>query len=209
MAKNEKPVSNKPSKMTVMLFQLEGSDETLQEGFRTINTAIDRLANPVVRVIASQQFKGLPASKNGDDNGGDVLEAELVEESGEAEQVPVERAKPVRATGVPRQPKILELNFKAGTVPLRTYLEQKNPPSHSRKCLLIAACLKANLSIDDITMDHIYTAYRHMGWTSPKDITSPVRSMKKQNGWFNKGKEEGSYAINHIGIDVADNNKSE
>jgi hypothetical protein len=208
VAKNEKPVSSKPSKMTVMLFQLEGSDETLQEGFRTINTAIDRLANPVVRVIASSQTKGLPASSNVEDKGAEVFEAEVVEE-GETEEVQVERPKTARAPRVPRQPKVLELDFKVGTVPLRTYLEQKNPPSHSRKCLLIAAWLKANLSIDDITMDHIYTAYRHMGWTSPKDITSPVRGMKKQNGWFNKGKEEGSYAINHIGIDVADNNTSE
>jgi hypothetical protein len=208
VAKNEKPISTKPSKMTVMLFQLEGSDETLQEGFRTINTAIERLANPVVRVIGLPQPKGLPTSRNGEDNASELLEAEVVEE-GETEEVPVERPKTARAPGVPRQPKVLELDFKVGTVPLRTYLDQKNPPSHSRKCLLIAAWLKANLSIDDMTMDHIYTAYRHMGWTSPKDITSPVRGMKKQNGWFNKGKEEGSYAINHIGIDVADNNKSE
>ena len=174
MAKNDRPMSNKPSKMTVMLFQLEGSDETLQEGFRTINTAIDRLANPVVRVIGSPQPKGLPASKNGDDSALETLDAEVVEESGETEEAPVERPKAARAPGVPRQPKVLELDFKTGTIPLRTYLEQKNPPSHSRKCLLIAVWLKANLSIDDVTMDHIYTAYRHMGWTSPKDITSPV-----------------------------------
>jgi hypothetical protein len=194
--------------MTVMLFQLEGSDETLQEGFRTINTAIDRLANPVVRVIGSSQPKGLPASKSGDENASDIIDAEIVEEAGETEEVPAERPKTPRAPGVPRQPKILDLDLKTGSPPLREYIEQKSPSTHTRKCLLIAAWMKANLSIDEVTMDHIYTAYRHMGWTSPKDITSPLRSMKK-NGQFKKGKDEGTYAINHIGIDVADRNSGE
>jgi len=69
--------------------------------------------------------------------------------------------------------------------------------------------MKANLSLDEVTMDHIYTAYRHMGWTSPKDVSSPLRSMKTQNSWFSKGKEKGAYAINHVGIDVAERTNGE
>jgi hypothetical protein len=68
MAKSDKPASSEPSKMTVMLFQLEDSDEI------------------------EDQVPPSPKSK-----------------------------KPSAST--PRQPKVLELDLKAGAKPLRQYLE--------------------------------------------------------------------------------------
>ncbi len=211
MAKNEKPVSAKPSKMTVMLFQLEGNDETLQEGFRTINNAIDKLANPVVRVIGPLPgAKGaLSQPKNGDDPAATVIDAEVVEEEDQAEEMAAESPKAKRGAATPKQPKVLDLDLKAGSQALRPYLEEKNPTTDNRKYLLIAAWMKANLSLDEINLDHIYTAFRHMGWQSPRDVGAPLRSMKAQNGWFGKGKEKGAYAINHIGIDVAERTNGE
>jgi hypothetical protein len=208
LATNEKPTSSKPSKMTVMLFQLEGSDDTLQEGFRIINNAIDKLANPVVRVIASGN-RALPAAKNGDENAAPVLEAEVVDEEEVLEEQPIERPKTSRSATAPRQPEVLELDLKTGAKPLRQYLEEKNPTSDNRKYLLIAAWMKDNLKLDEISIDHIYTAYRHMGWTSQRDVGAPLRSMKSQNGWFAKGKSKGTYAINHIGINVAERTNGE
>ncbi len=193
-----------------MLFQLEGSDETLQEGFRTINNAIDKLANPVVRVIGPPPAKGLAPPKNDDERAARVIDAEVVEETDEAEETPVERLKPPKISArAPRQPKVLELDLKSGTVPLREYLDQKNPTSDNRRYLLVAAWMKANLSLDEVTMDHIYTAYRHMSWPSQKDAGSPLRKMTSKNKWFVKGKEKGGYAINHIGIDVAERKNGE
>jgi hypothetical protein len=210
LAKIEKTVSAKPSKMTVMLFQLEGSDETLQEGFRTINNAIDKLANPVVRVIGPAQPKAsLAPSKNGDVPAAEVVDAEVVEDDTETEEAAAEPAKPKKGTAAPKQPKVLDLDLKTGSKPLREYLEEKNPTTDNRRYLLIAAWMKANLSLDEINIDHIYTAYRHMGWQSQRDVGAPLRSMKAQNGWFGKGKEKGAYAINHIGIDVAERTNGE
>jgi hypothetical protein len=208
LAKNEKPVSNKPSKMTVMLFQLEGSDETMQEGFRTINNAIDKLANPVVRVIGPSPAKSLAPPENGAGSAALAVDAESVDVTDEGDETPTERSKSAKPTA-PRQPKVLDLDLKAGTVPLRQYLEEKNPTTDNRKYLLIAAWMKANLSLDEVTIDHIYTAYRHMGWTSQRDVGAPLRAMKAQNGWFAKGKDRGAYAINHIGIDVAERTSGE
>jgi hypothetical protein len=202
----------KPSKMTVMLFQLEGSDETLQEGFRTINNAIDKLANPVVRVLPPSAAKALASAKNGDETEQEVLEAEYTDTADEGSTVPPPQEKSRERSGAswtPAQPKILDLDLKAGSIPLREYLEQKKPSTDNRKYLLIAAWMKNNLSLDEIGIHHIYTAYRHMGWTSQKDVGSPLRSMKSQNSWFNKGKEKGMYAINHIGLDQADRNSGE
>jgi murein DD-endopeptidase MepM/ murein hydrolase activator NlpD len=165
--------------------------------------------NPVVRVIAGpSSVRSLLPSPNGDEGEASVLDAEVAEVPGDAEETLVERPKHAKSNAT-RQPKVLELDLKAGPVPLRQYLEQKNPTSDYRKSLLIAAWMKANLSLDEVTMDHIYTGYRHMGWPSPKDVSSPMRSMKRQNGWFGKGKEKGAYAINHVGIDAAERTNGE
>src|SRR5258708_22512094 len=108
--------------MTVMLFQLEGSDDTLQEGFRTINNAIDKLANPVVRVITPAN-RALPAAKNGDENTAPVAEAEVVDEEEALEEPPIERPKTSRSGTAPRQPDVLELDTTTDDNPLRQYLE--------------------------------------------------------------------------------------
>jgi hypothetical protein len=210
MAKERKPEvsATKTPKMTVMLFQLEGSDETLQEGFRTINNAIDKLANPVVRVLPPSAAKGLASAKNGDESQPSVVDAEFEEASPSEPSPSVEAAPKPRRTGAstPRQPQVIELNLKGDQISLRDFLEQKKPSTDTRKYLLIAAWMKEHLKIDEVNIDHIYTAYRHMGWSSQKDVSAPLRSMKNQNGWFGKGKEKGAYAINHIGVDQANRN---
>jgi hypothetical protein len=59
--------------------------------------------------------------------------------------------------------------------------------------------MKHNLSIEEVTTDHINTGYRHMNWNVPNDPGMPLRKMKSVQQWFNKGSAEGAYAINHIG----------
>ncbi len=107
--------------MTVMLFQLEGSDETLQEGFRTINNAIDKLANPVVRVMPASAAKAL-GSKNREVADTNVLDAEYVdatEETDEVENAPTEKAKSKGGgSSTPRQPKIFEIGSEGWGAPI-------------------------------------------------------------------------------------------
>jgi len=203
MAKHDKPISNKPSKMTVMLFQLEGNDETLQEGFRTINNAIDKLANPVLRVIAQPSGTALALPKPQGDQ--DAIDVEPDEDS-EDETAAADASKTSK-NGVARKfpvPIVLDLDLTQGNPPLKEYLEQKKPKSDIRRYLLIAAWLKENLKIDEVGINHIYTGYRAMNWQSPDDVAAPLRSMRQKHyGYFNKGKEKGFFAINHIGIGEA------
>lgn len=180
MAKNEKPIGGKSSKMTVMLFQLEGSDETLQEGFRTINNAIDKLANPVVRVIgpaAQTPARSIAQPKNGDDALSQVLDAEVAEGEIDTEEAPV--ATKTAKSGTARKfpvPVVLNLDLTAGNPPLKQYLDEKKPGSDIKKYLLIAAWMKENLKIDEVGIDHIYTGYRAMNWQVPDDVAAPLRS---------------------------------
>jgi hypothetical protein len=58
MAKREEIRTNK-SKMTVMVFQMEGSDDTLQEGLRRISQAIEGVVKPHHRALSA-----LPSGAN-------------------------------------------------------------------------------------------------------------------------------------------------
>jgi len=107
-----------------------------------------------------------------------------------------------------RQPQTIDLDLISGDVPLKTFLEQKNPTSDVKRYLAIAYWLKEYREVSEITMDHAYTCYRHMGtgWNVPKDAASPLRKMKsKQYGWMGNGSTAGSYAINHLGENEVNN----
>lgn len=118
--------------MTVMLFQLEGSDETLQEGFRTINNAIDKLSNPVVRVIGpavQTPARGIAQPKNGDESPSQVLDTEVVEEEVDNEEAAPIATKTAKS-GIARKfavPGVLDLDLTAGNPPLKQYLDEKKP----------------------------------------------------------------------------------
>ena len=59
------------------------------------------------------------------------------------------------------------------------------------------------LLIDAITVDHIYTCYRLLGWpTDIPDFAQPLRWLKHQQLFTSP--ERGKYAINHLGLDRAE-----
>jgi hypothetical protein len=191
MRRREEPAGNGKSKMTVMMFQLEGADETLREGIRTISQAMGNVLSPPRMLLAK------PPASDSDET---VLTSNTepapfdTEEEQEAD-----RSIPRVGASKPRPPKILQLDLNAGKVPLKEFCEQKAVGDNdSRRYLVIAFWLKENLNIPAVTMDHVHTCYRFLGWQTPADASSPLRSMKR-SGWFEKGEEKGSYAINHVG----------
>src|SRR5262245_53242458 len=60
MAKSKNTNGNS-GKMTVMVFQLEGDDATLQDGLRTIATAVSRIVPSGHRLTLQNPVPGLPA----------------------------------------------------------------------------------------------------------------------------------------------------
>jgi len=187
-------------KMTVIHFETESDNETLQENIRSIAQTLSRaLTPPPPRIVhAPAQL----ASGNGTgselaqgDNGESALDADF-------ELTPSPKPKP-KAKGVAqlRTPQPLDLDLNAGDPPFKAFMEQKKPAGDTKKYLVVAQWLKTNLNIEEITMDHAYTCYRAMGWNVPNDAAVPFRNAKA-NGWMKKGATRGAYVINHIGEGV-------
>lgn len=189
-------------KMTVIHFETESNNLTLQENIRAIANTLSRALAPPLRVIPkrAQLSTGNGGAAVEYESNEDLLPDEF-EDVIEAEAVPGS-AKSKSKSPTLRTPQPLDLDLITGEVPLKTFLEQKNPTTDLKRYLAIAYWLKEYRGINEITMDHAYTCYRFMGtgWSVPKDASAPLRKMKgKEYGWMNKGSAPGTFAINHLG----------
>ncbi|HEU6449491.1 MAG TPA: hypothetical protein VFV23_13745 [Verrucomicrobiae bacterium] len=194
MAKKEQ-FGNSKSKVTVLLFQLEGDDQTIQTGMRTIQNALSGFGKQVKQIQSSPP-----------DNSNVPEEEPLAETEDESNEDVSEIATSQRQSKSSRSfkmPKILDLDLTSGDVSLKAYCEQKSPGStDTKKYLVIASWLKEYRQIEEVSCDHIHTCYRHMGWQTPKDASKPLRNMVYSNQWFSAGSSEGMYKINHIGENI-------
>lgn len=99
-----------------------------------------------------------------------------------------------------RTPIILnDLDLTSGDMPLIQYVQEKNPDTHGKRYLVIAAWLKEYRQLDEIQDDHIYTCYRMLKQNTVCDIGSVFRGCKRQ-GWFSPGSKRGWYVVNHVGL---------
>lgn len=120
------------------------------------------------------------------------------EEEEETESTESTPKKPVKF----KAPTLLSgLNLSTATLPLADFMKQKNPDAMWDKYAVVAVWLKEQFKIADISIDHIFTAFKHLGWESqlPTDIAKPLKNLTYNRKWFDAGKDKGTYAINWLG----------
>ena len=202
MRKEDKDRNDKGRvKFRFVEFELEGDNPTLQDALRNITAAMTSRSgtgNVVVSSIKEPTAFLAAPSPNGiaDESTVDTVVTK------EADSVPSSPKAP-RHGGQPRSPQVLDLDMTSGKIPLKAFCEAKNPTTEHQKYLVIAAWLKENRSIAEVTMDHIHTGYRHMGWHTPSDASAALRQMKQSKyGYFRKGTGKGAYTLIHTGENV-------
>lgn len=193
-------------RMTVIHFETESSNATLEENIKAISQTLTRALSHPPRIIHTGQ-----AASHGDGSAAAAITSAddlHIEESDEqAEPVSTNGSKKPTSARQYRTPKIVDLDLASGPQPLKTFLEDANPDNDIKKYLVIAYWLKKYRNINDVTMDHTYTCYRHMGagWQVPTDAAAPFRAMKrKEYGYMKSGSSKGSYTINHVGENVVE-----
>lgn len=191
-------------KIRVLVFELEGSNETLQESLRTVMAnALGQSLSPI-RPVADQPTLPNTESRNSASEADNRQTIEIeAEEQGfkrQAETTSSSNSRPKRKQRFPT-PKILDLDLTAGSVPFKAFYElKKNPSMDTKRYLLIAAWFKEYCNQGVISPDHVYTCYRFMGWSIPKDPSKPFRNMKS-DGYFNHA-EKNLWEINHVGLNI-------
>lgn len=180
-------------------FEMDGTDSSLEEGLKSIAAALNRSMNPTIGAKLLRHNGGEQVVPHGGE------EVAATEEPNEEEEpaMPSSPRKPAAPRKVtPR--KILD-DFKLSDVKptLKDFATTKNPDSDLKKYLVIAFWAKTYMKMEELTPDHFFTAYRGLGWSTPKDPVQPIRDLiNPRNGRFSSGSVPGNGKINHIGEQV-------
>jgi hypothetical protein len=192
-------------KVTFVMFQVEGDDETLQQGFRAMEQAFQRLGAPT-RVYAPpassvnllpkvEKSAGMQADTDGAEHEQALEQAEEFISETEAHKT----SKPRKYT----QPNFLsDLELTSGKEPFKDYASKKDPKTDNHKYLVASRWLQINNNTDTVTIDHIFTCFQAMKWPSQKDVAQPLRVMTKSNSYYQKNGK--GWKLTHVGGDAAD-----
>ncbi len=204
MKRNSEGKSPNKSKMTVMLLQIEGADETIQEGFKALETALNKIGPQIIvasnnpAILSSQQRFSQPTIHNSSivaqaDEQGIVVQEECDSSDGNV------GAKPLKKRYYSTPSVIADLDIGEGPQSFQDYFVKLGSPSSvNKRYLIVALWLKENRGIDEISVDHIYTVFRLMSWSVQKDVGQPLRSLKNKS-FLGTGSSKKMYVINHIG----------
>lgn len=203
MAKQSKGPGDGPGKIKfrVIEFEMDGSDTSLQESLKSLTAAlrghvVGGATQPRVR-LERPANAGEDSDTEGDAE--DVDATEVVDE--EATGVPPRPSKRAAAPKKLPQVKFLsDLRTDQVSPTLREFATEKKPDSEIAKYLVIAYWFKHFGGLEEVTLDHFFTAYKHIGWQTPKDPTGPIRDARhKRRTQLEGGKAPGTVKLTYVG----------
>lgn len=195
---------NGKMKVRIIEFELEGGDMSLQESLKSITAALSKPA--IVQVARSTQRLGTTKTTAvvSNDSIEQVEDLEPLEEveHGEETVTVSSRTTPKKPRKVSRvvTPNLVNIRFDDVTPKFADFVAQKDPKNDMQKYLCAAFWLKTYKETNEISVDHMYTAYKIMGWALPGVPVQPMRELAAtRDKRFSKGTEQGHYTINHVG----------
>jgi hypothetical protein len=197
--------------MTVVMFQLEGNDETLRDAIKVLGHGMEKLspgATVYKKIQAPPQGKGngaLPADADEEEHiDAEVLDAEGGDAAGASSQSgSSERTrtrKPPKAI-----PAVKEVDWDSGTS-WKDSATQKKPEGNPSRFVAAAGWFKNIRSLDVITPGHIVAAFDVMDWPKPENIPNTFAQLKnKRSGeLFDKGEKPNEWVLSQRGVNSLD-----
>jgi hypothetical protein len=196
-------------KLRWMELDVEGGTTDLVEGFKSFAKVLrDTGGTLPARSLAAAQSTGATSTTAVIDDPlaeqehlSDAADIEAPDE-GRSETTTDDGADSRKRRPAPKAPKFLsDLDLTTASVQLNDFVQEKNPGGDMDKYAVIAAWFKQYLSTEEITIDHIFTAYKALGWQAqlPDDLSQTFRNLKSNKNWFDSGAKRGTYKINWNG----------
>jgi hypothetical protein len=128
------------------------------------------------------------------------LEEEIAEEEAVAEDTTNGNGVPkTRKKYPPKAPTLLSnLDFASAKVSLEDFVATKDTAEVSDKYVVVATWFKEQMGLDEITIDHIFTAFRLLNWPVPDDLGNQFRMLKHKKQYFDKGDSVGGYKVTFL-----------
>ena len=180
-------------KLRWMELDVQGGTAELVEGFKSFATALRTGSEAPTRALIApgpSRNEGAVAVMDPPplpDNDEDVI-VQPVDETPET-AVATGTDSPKRRPA-PKAPKFLgELDLTKTSVQLRDFVEEKQPRGDMDRFAVIAAWFKQHLNIVELSIDHIFTSYKALGWQAelPDDLGQTFRNLKSNKNWFDSG----------------------
>ncbi len=194
-------------KVRIIDFEMSGSDQSLQESLQTIAAALSRGGQTiqVSRQLTARAAQALNGSSA-------AAQEEPAEQVDDEETADIQDAQPraVRKSAAPRKlppVKILSgISFTDVDPPLKDFFESKNPGKNATAAYLVVAYWYKHVrGIEDLTPDHFHTAFRQVGFPTPKNVLTTMRELRRSSdGRLMAGSTPGTTAIHHLGENSVD-----
>lgn len=192
-------------KVRVIDFDLEGGDVALVEGLKTITAALSR-SNGATRsslkaVNGSTAVTQLSHRADADDTFDTDVDSS--EENDDATAVIAAPRRKSAAVKRPEKLKVIPVDFDAAEIKLEDFIAELKLTSVMSKFTAVSAWLKEYLKTSAVTVDHMNTAFKRLGWTDmPKYPSTTFNDLKNKKAyqWFDSTASSGEFAINHIGV---------
>lgn len=100
-----------------------------------------------------------------------------------------------------RKMNVLPLDFSKAAKSITEFIDELNLDGTMKKFTAVAVWYKEYMDISVVSVDHIFTAYKKLGWNDfPKDPIATFKDLKnkRQYKWFGQS-ERGEYEVNHVG----------
>lgn len=100
-----------------------------------------------------------------------------------------------------QQPKLLSglITDSAKIKELKDFVSSKKPNGHLERFLVLTYWLKTNLSVEEVSIDEMWTTYKMLSEKAPRILIQVFRDAKSKKGWFTAGSGVGKYQITSIG----------
>ena len=180
MAREEK------SKVRVVYFEMEAGDRTLEDSIKSIVNALGG-ARPQLRNGAASLPRHAVVTSIDDADAEEVIEEE---------EAPKRSARTSGKRKVKTPVVMNDLGFDTASVTLADFADGYKVESDQSKYLLIVEWFRSYGDKQSVNSDHLYNAYKSMGWTVPDEPSKPLRRLKSLQ-WLDGS--DGNYSMNHIG----------
>ena len=182
-------------KMTVVMFQLEGSDETIQEGFRVFGQALDKIA-PSLPVQASLPI-GAPRVSAPQENS-DIEITPQEEEAGPQQELFQSQREKTSPRKIPKMSLVKDLDLRPeDRQSLRDFHSSKNPSGQKENIAVFVYYLTKTLEIEGITPHHVFTCFKDVRVRTPRDLPQAIRETASRNGWVDSSDGDDIKITNH------------
>lgn len=179
-------------RLRVFFAEFEGSDDTMQEGLRSIAHAVSRTFQARTQIQRPMLDSSATESQE---------QVELRDGDEETEDVALDLTPPKREARRMKAPTlsiVKDLNLRPeGKIPLRDFFAEKSPQNLQQMVVVFLYYLQRTLELTAVTPHHVFTCFKDVEKRPPRDLAQTIRNTASRRGWIDSSSQSDIKITNH------------